>query len=89
MSTMNTEDVDIFRWAGMQSKSWAEVVANDGQPPKPNHMFTAKEKVLMRIFELKRAKAMREGKPSTEVTPPPPPKPEDFENITYDSFIKL
>ena len=78
MAAMNTEDVDIYRWAGMQSKSWAEVVANDGQPPKPNRMFTAKEKVLMRIFELKKAKAMREGRPSTEVSPPHSPETGGF-----------
>ena len=72
MTEMTTDDVDIYRWAGMQSKSWAQVAAADGGQPKPNRHFTAKEKVLMRLYELKKAKVMREGKPTTAVTLPPP-----------------
>ena len=91
---MKAEDVNIYWWAGMQCKSWAQIVSGEeseggaSSSQRTPRLFTAKEKVLKKLYDLKFNRAKKEGT-EDRIAPPPTIKPKDFEKVTFDSFIGL
>ena len=93
---MNSEDVNIYWWAGMQKRSFAQVVSGTQSPgegegnPKTNpRLFESRQRILDRIHSLRQDEAEKKGAGRSSVPTPPPPKPEDFEQLTYDSFLAM
>ena len=93
---MTSDDVNIYWWAGMQKKSFAQVVAGtqgpgegEGNPKTNPRLFESRQRILDRIFALKQDEAEKKGAGRSSVPAPPPPKPEDFEQITFDSFLSM
>ena len=83
---MKAEDVNIYWWAGMQCKSWAQIVSSEeagegaNSTPKPPRLFTAKEKVLKKLYDLKMNRAKKDGT-EDRIAPPPPSSPRTLKRL--------
>ena len=76
---MNSEDVNIYWWAGMQKRSFAQVVSGTQSPgegegnPKTNpRLFESRQRILDRIHSLKQDEAEKKGAGRSSVPTPPP-----------------